>query len=65
MFLWYIYKYSKSSTKDSLISETTSLLIPFALFLIPGIFRIPALKTEKQNQKFMYNFSMFLENWLG
>ena len=51
--------------KDTIISLITSLLLPFGLFLIPGIFRIPALKEEKQNLKCLYKFSSFLENYLG
>ena len=51
--------------KDTIISLITSLLIPFGLFLIPGIFRIPALKEEKHNLKCLYKFSSFLENYLG
>ena len=51
--------------KDTIISLITSLLIPFGLFLVPGIFRIPALKEVKQNRKCLYKFSSFLENYLG
>ena len=51
--------------KDSFISLITSLLIPFVLCLLPGIFRISALKVAKPNRKCLYKFSMFLENWLG
>ena len=51
--------------KDSLISLATSLLIPFVLYLIPGIFRITALRAEKPNRKMMYKFSCVLENLLG
>ena len=73
LFFWYyntcfcgIYINTQSHLcKDSLISEVTSLLIPFALYLIPGIFRILALRIKKPNRKCVYKFSMFLENWLG
>ena len=51
--------------KDSLVSLLASLLIPFVLYLIPGIFRIAALRAEKQNQKLLYKFSCILENLLG
>ena len=50
--------------KDSIISLIISLLIPFVLFLIPGIFRISALRAAKPNRKLLYNFSLFIENWL-
>ena len=33
--------------KDSIMSLIISLLIPFVLYLIPGIFRIPALSNKK------------------
>ena len=51
--------------KDSLISLATSLLIPFILYAIPGIFRITALRSEKPNRYMMYKFSCILENILG
>ena len=51
--------------KDSLISLFTSLIIPFALYLIPAIFRIIALRAEKQNKKILYKFSCILEGFLG
>ena len=51
--------------KDSLIGLLTSLLMPFLLYLIPGMFRITALRTKKSNLKMMYKFSCILENVLG
>ena len=51
--------------EDSIISLITSLLIPFVLNLIPGIFRISTLRIGNPNRKCLYKFSMFLENWLG
>ena len=54
--------------KDSGSSLLLSLFIPFALYLIPGIFRIIALKmgtNKKKSKKFLYDFSLFLENYLG
>ena len=50
--------------KDSVISLITSLLYPFAMSLIPGLFRIPALKIKKSSGRFLYKFSFFLENYL-
>ena len=47
---------------DSLISLITSFFLPFAMNIIPGIFRISALRLEKP---FLYKFSSFLENYLG
>ena len=51
--------------KDSLISLLTSLLIPFILSLIPGIFRISSLKIRKKSSVCLYKFSLILENYLG
>ena len=51
--------------KDSVISFLTGLLYPFGLYLIPGIFRIFALRAEKQNRKCMFKISSFIESFLG
>ena len=51
--------------KDSFFSIITSLFIPFALCLIPGIFRISALKVKKPKRRCMYKFSLFLDNCIG
>ena len=50
--------------KDSVISLIVSLIFPFIINLIPGIFRISALKIEKSSGKYLYKFSFFLENYL-
>ena len=49
---------------DSVISLITSLFLPFIINLIPGIFRIPALKVENPTRRFLYKFSSFVENYL-
>ena len=49
--------------KDSLISLIISLLIPFALCIIPCILRILSLRVEKPTRKLLYIFSTFVENW--
>ena len=49
--------------KDCIISLITSLLIPFVLYIIPGIFRISSLRVEKVKRKLLYNFSLFFEKW--
>ena len=51
--------------KDTIISLITSLIIPFFINLIPGIFRILALRMKKSSGKYLYKFSSFLENNLG
>ena len=49
--------------KDSLMSLIISLLIPFMLYLIPGIFRIPALRVIKPNRIILYRISQFIGNY--
>ena len=69
LFFWYyismfgvIYKNTQLYLlKDTLISLGQSLLIPFGLYLIPGLFRIPALSNRKNKRKYLYNFSKFLQ----
>jgi surface protein len=72
VFYWYfiicfcgIYvNIQKHLIKNSIIGFAISLIYPFGLFLIPGIFRIPALRAGKVNRKYMYDFSCFIENYL-
>ena len=47
--------------KDTLISFGLSLLYPFGLNLIPGIFRIQALNAEKKDKECMYKFSLVIQ----
>ena len=49
--------------KDSLVSLITSLIYPFLINLIPGIFRITALRMKKSSGRFLYKFSFFLDNY--
>ena len=46
--------------KDTFISFATSMLYPFGLYLLPGIFRIPSLKNESRSNKCLYKFSSIL-----
>ena len=46
--------------KDSVISFGTSFVYPFIKYLLPGIFRIPSLKSKKKKKKCMFGFSKFL-----
>ena len=65
VFCWYyiamfgaIYKNTQFHLlKDTLISFALSLIYPFAIFLLPGFFRIPSLSRNKKNRKCLYNFS--------
>ena len=47
--------------KDSIMSLIISLVIPFILYLIPGIFRITSLKTKKPNRMILYKLSQYIE----
>ena len=44
--------------KDSLISFAISMIYPFGLYLIPGFFRIPALRAK--DRECLYQFSKYL-----
>jgi len=69
LFFWYyiscfcgIYRNTQIHLiKDSFISFVLSLLEPFGKCLIPGIFRIRALKN---NSEYLYKFSSFLQTIL-
>ena len=68
-FFWYylscfcaIYKNTQIHLiKDTLISFGLSLLYPLIFCLVPGIFRIPSLKAQKQNKEYLYKISKFLQ----
>ena len=46
--------------KDTLLSFLLSMFYPFGIVLIPGIFRIRALRCKNKNKKCMYSISNFL-----
>ena len=43
--------------KDTVISLASSMIYPFAIYLLPGIFRLTALKNKKKDKELMYKFS--------
>ena len=47
--------------KDTLISFSLSLISPFLLYLLPGLFRIHALAKPKKNRRILYNFSKIIQ----
>jgi len=47
--------------KDTIISFILSLLYPLGFSLLPGIFRIPALKTPKRNKELLYKISKIVQ----
>ena len=46
--------------KDSFISFCLSMVYPFGINLIPGIFRITSLRDKNQDKKCLYNISQLL-----
>ena len=46
--------------EDSLMSFGVSMLYPFGINLMPGIFRIPALRAKKQDKECYYKISQLL-----
>ena len=71
LFFWYfiscfcaVYRNTQIILlKDTGISFGLSLVYPFALSFLPGIFRIPALRAKNQNLKCLYKISSIM-NWL-
>ena len=47
--------------KDTLISYVLSLLYPFGINLIPGLFRIPSLKDSNKKKESLYKFSKIIQ----
>jgi hypothetical protein len=70
LFFWYfiscfcaVYRNTQVILlKDTGISFGVSMLYPFGLCFLPGIFRIPALRAKDKNLKCLYKFSK-LVNW--
>ena len=71
LFFWYfiscfcaVYKNTQIILlQDTGISFGMSLVYPFILSFLPGIFRIPALRAQNKNLKCLYKFSSLI-NWL-
>ena len=72
LFFWYylamfcaIYRNTQSHLiKDTLLSFVLSLLYPFVIYLLPGIFRIRSLSDKDSKKKYIYNFSIILQKIL-
>ena len=47
--------------KDTLISFGISLLYPFGIYLLPGLFRIPALSDKHNKKECLYNLSKLVQ----
>ena len=71
IFFWYyismfgvIYKNTQMHLlKDTLISVGLSVIIPFVIYLFPGIFRIISLSDVNKKRAYLYNFSKFLQSF--
>ena len=46
--------------KNTLLSFTLSMIYPFGLNLLPGLFRIPALKASNKDKKCLYKISKII-----
>ena len=68
-FFWYylamfcaVYKNTQIQViEDTLMSYGLSLLYPFGIYLLPGIFRIPSLSINNKKRECLYNFSKILQ----
>ena len=49
--------------KDFTLSSLTGFIIPFGLFVIPGVFRISSLREKQHNQRCLYKTACFIENY--
>ena len=47
--------------KDTVINFAISMITPFGIYILPGIFRFCALKAKKKHKEFLYNFSKILQ----
>ena len=73
LFFWYylamfcaVYKNTQSHLMtDTLLSFALSLLYPLGIYLIPGIFRKRALSNSEGKKKYIYNFSLIIQNICG
>ena len=69
LFFWYylssfcaVYKNTQYHLiEDTIISFILSLLYPFGLSFLPGMFRIPALRAEKKDKEFLYKISKLIQ----
>ena len=69
LFFWYYLSmfgavYNKTQyhlIKDTIISFSLSLIYPFGSFLIPGLFRIPALSNQKNKKEYLYKMGLLVQ----
>ena len=69
LFFWYylsmfgaVYRNTQSHLlNDTLFSFGLSLIYPLGIYLLPGLFRIPALKVPEGKKECLYKFSKILQ----
>ena len=69
LFFWYylsmfgaVYRNTQSHLlNDTLFSFGLSLIYPLGIYLLPGLFRIPALKDPERKKECLYKFSKILQ----
>ena len=69
LFFWYylsafgaIYRYTQIHLiKDTLISFGLSLIYPFGIYLLPGLFRIPSLSNINNKKSYCYKISLIIQ----
>ena len=49
--------------KDTLMSFGLSLIIPFIIYLLPGMLRIHSLSNINKKRQYLYNLSKFLQSF--
>ena len=67
-FFWYfiscfcaVYKNTQIPLiKDTLISFAMSMLYPFIIYFLPGMFRIPSLRSKTRDKSCLYGFGKLL-----
>ena len=58
----YVYKNTQIHLiKDTVISFSTSMITPFILYILPGLFRLGALKSKKKDMTCLFKLSKALQ----
>ena len=68
LFFWYfitcfcaVYKNTQIILiNDTLVSFSLSMIYPFGIYLIPGMFRIPSLRSKSKNKECIYKASVII-----
>ena len=46
---------------DTIISFVITFIYPFGIYLLPGLFRIPALSGDKKERMYLYKISQLFQ----